>query len=106
MPTKNGIEYNLYQSSYKCFVYGLDFFFSSATHLEKFASNLDKRVEWLNDSMGRRFHYTLDMTLVAILQLYCQVETRGFLIHNLADGEWYNCQENIILSGMKISGKN
>lgn len=106
MPTKNGIEYNLYHSSYKCFANGLDFFFSSGTHLEKFVSNLDKRVEWLNDSMGRRFHYNLDMSLVAILQLYCQVETRGFLIHNQANGEWYSCRENIILSGLKISGKN
>lgn len=103
MPTKNGIEYNLNVSPYKCTWRGLEFFFSSAIHLQKFQDKLDTRIEWLNDSMSRRFHFSVEADYIAVIQLYCQVETRGFLINDVNMSRWYDCRENITLHGMTIS---
>ena len=46
----------------------------------------------------------MDMEILAELQLYMQVETRGFYV---SDGEkvWRNA-ENIRLSGLKVSGED
>lgn len=103
MPTKNGIEYRLAESPYNCTWRGLVFFFSSALHLSKFQDKLNARIDWLNDSMTRRFHFSVEVDYIAALQLYCQVETRGFAIYDESIGRWYDCRENITLRGMTIS---
>ena len=103
MPTKNGVVYNLSASPYKCTWRRLDFFFSSAVHLQKFQDKLETRIEWLNDSMTRRFHFSVEVDYIAVLQLYCQVETRGFLIFDNDKSRWYDCRENITLRGMTIN---
>ena len=48
--------------------------------MEKFKSKWLIKVEWLCDSMTRRFKFEVDAKWVAIFQLYCQVETRGFYV--------------------------
>ena len=103
MPTKNGIEYNLNASSYKCTWRNLEFFFSSPLHLKKFQDKMETRIEWLNDSMKRRFHFSVEVDYIAVIQLYCQVETRGFLIYDTDKSRWYDCRENITLRGMTIN---
>ena len=103
MPTKNGVEYDLRKSPYRCSWGGLDFYFSSATHLDKFRRLADMRVEWMNDSMTRRFHFSVEAGLIAVFQLYMQVETRGFLVYNAAMDRWYECPESITLRGMLTS---
>lgn len=102
MLTKNGICYNLDESPFVCSTPFFEYRFSSGKHLEKFRENAEKRKAWLNDSMSRRFHIDVDMEILAELQLYVQVETRGFYV---SDGEkvWRNA-ENIRLSGLKVSG--
>lgn len=106
MPTKNGIVYRLTDSPYKCTWRGLVFFFSSALHLKKFQDKLNGRIEWLNDSMARRFHFSVEVDYIAVLQLYCQVETRGFAVYDEGIGRWYDCRENITLRGMRISAND
>lgn len=103
MPTKNGIEYNLNVSPYKCTWRELEFFFSSALHLQKFQGKMETRIDWLNDSMTRRFHFSVEVDYIAVIQLYCQVETRGFLIYDNDKSRWYDCRENITLRGMTIN---
>ena len=103
MPTKNGVEYNLNASPYKCTWRGLEFFFSSVLHLQKFQDKLESRIEWMNDSMTRRFHFSVELDNIAVIQLYCQIETRGFLINDVNKSRWYDCRENITLHGMTIS---
>lgn len=102
MLTKNGICYDLENSPFICATPFFEYRFSSGTHLRKFKDNVDSRKSWLNDSMSRRFHIDVDMEILAELQLYMQVETRGFYV---SDGEnvWRNA-ENIRLSGLKVSG--
>lgn len=106
MPTKNGIEYNLNASPYKCTWRGLEFYFSSALHLQKFQDKLEIRIDWLNDSMTRRFHFSVEVDYIAVIQLYCQVETRGFLIYDNDKSRWYDCRENITLRGMTINAND
>ena len=103
MPTKNGIVYRLTDSPYRCTWRGMVFFFSSALHLHKFHDKLEARIDWLNDSMTRRFHFGVEVDYIAVIQLYCQVETRGFLIFDSEKSRWYDCRENITLRGMTIS---
>lgn len=104
MLTKNGICYDLDESPFVCSTPFFEYRFSSGKHLEKFRENAEKRKAWLNDSMSRRFHIDVDMEILAELQLYMQVETRGFYV---SDGEkvWRNA-ENIRLSGLKVSGED
>lgn len=101
--TKNGVVYTLHDSPFVVSWGVYKFYFSSAVHMEKFKAKLDIRSNWLNDSMSRRFHFTVDVEPIAIMQLYCQVETRGFLVYDVQAERYYVCQENIILHGMTIS---
>lgn len=78
--TKSGVEYNLAISK---FIYkwgNFRFHFSSQTHLNKFALNVRKRIEWLDDSLSRRFKFIIKSEDLSIFQLYHQIETRGFYI--------------------------
>ena len=98
MQTKNGVVYDLSNTPFIGTYGQYDFAFSSATHLVKF----NDRVPWLNDSVSKRFHVTIDVSILAVIQLYMQVETRGFRIYDNARGRCYLCAENIILHGLTV----
>ena len=101
MPTKNGIEYDLtrtpYSSTWECYT----FFFSSATHLEKFEYRRQARIDWLCDSLSRRFHVEIDASVLAVFQLYMQIETRGFRVWDILHMKELECPENITFHGMR-----
>lgn len=78
--TKSGVCYDLIESPFFADAMGFRFYFSSATHRENFMRKAHVRKEWLNDSLSRRFKYPVDASLLAVLQLYKQIETRGFFI--------------------------
>lgn len=102
--TKNGIAYDLKTTPYQCTWEAYTFYFSSPLHLKNFKKKLPIRTDWINDSLSRRFHFVMDVQILGVLQLYTQIETRGFRVVN-ADRE-FTCQKNIILSGLKISEKD
>ena len=106
MATKNGIEYNLFSSQYKCTWREWEFYFSSPMHLKNFSTKIEARIDWLNDSLSRRFHFTVESDCIAVMQLYCQVETRGFLVRDVKEDRWYDCRESIELRGTRIKGKS
>lgn len=54
--------------------------FSTAAHAAKFQDNVWKRIEWLNDSLSRRFKCSVDAAHLAVIQLYTQIEGRGFYV--------------------------
>ena len=83
MPTKYGVYYNLNESEFEVLSGGLLFVFSSKPHLEKFRRDLFKKQEWLNDSLSRRFGVPIHVSNLAAVQLYQQIEKRGFLIKNV-----------------------
>lgn len=102
MPSKNGVFYELKESPYRALYGDYTFHFSSRKHQESFLDKLSVRVEWLGDSFSKRFKFEIDSRLIAVFQLYFQVETRGCYV-KMADGEVLRCKENLKLHGLKAS---
>lgn len=103
MKTRDGVVYNLRFSEYEYTFWPVMFRFSSESHMRKFAERVRGRVEWLNDSLSRRFHLDVSVPLLAALQCYMQVETRGFLIRDIETGRWYDCAEMLRLDGLSLN---
>lgn len=103
MATRNGVEYDLRQSPYESSRWPYLFRFSSQAHRDKFNEKAAGRVEWLNDSMTRRFHLAIDLKPLALFQLYMQVETRGFLVRDVETGVWYDCPQTVRFDGLQAS---
>ena len=80
--TKSPICYDLKETDYKAYCDGYIFCFSSIVHRDKFLRECIKRKEWMNDSMSRRFHVPCDFSVLALFQLYMQIEGRGFYVYN------------------------
>lgn len=67
--------------------------FSTSSHAVKFQENVWKRIEWLNDSLSRRFKCNVDAAHLAVIQLYTQIEGRGF--HVVYRGKLYRSASDI-----------
>lgn len=102
MPTKDGVFYELSDSPYRALYGDYTFHFSSRKHQESFLDKLPVRVEWLCDSFSKRFKFEIDARLIAVFQLYFQVETRGCYVKTV-DGEVLRCKQNLRLHGLKAS---
>lgn len=103
MITKNGICYDLSRSPYVCSVANWTYYFSSPSHMNKFKSNISSNRDWLNDSMSRRFKFTMSLDLLADLSLYRKIETRGFRVCCEMNGDVYECPESIEFHGTTIN---
>lgn len=112
--TPYGVCYNLEESPfYTDFIYTtywserhFRFFFSSHKHKESFEAKLQVRVPWLIDSMTRRFGMTLEMGIVAVFQVYNQVETRGFYVVDREDGTEWRSADQVVFGGLQVSWKD
>ena len=96
--TENGVCYDLENTPYTFNRKGIEYHFSSETHRGKFVRNIVKREEWLADSLSRRFKVKFDGSLLAGLQLYSQVESRGYYV--VVEGEVCKCRGEVQLAGM------
>ena len=94
--TAHGVCYDIRNSPFTHERHGLNFFFSSYTHMAKFRREVQKREEWLQDSLTRRFKCTMAIPEVAAIQLYTKIESRGFYI-TTADGAEYTRPESICI---------
>lgn len=94
--TAQGVCYDLEDTPYLWVWRGIIWHFSSAPHMSKFRREVRKRELWLNDSLSRRFGATMRLEIVADIQLYCQVETRGFYIET-NDGAVYQDASQICI---------
>ena len=101
----HGVVYDIGHSPFIFERNGMVFKFSSERHLMKFAENVKKKEEWLCDSLSRRFHVNVDASVMADLQFYYQVETRGCSIQ-LEDGGEITCQEEEIAINCQIGRLN
>ena len=101
----HGVVYDLQHSPFFYERNGMLFRFSSEMHLNKFMSKVRSKEEWLSDSLSRRFHVEVDASIMADLQLYYQVETRGCSIQ-LEDGGEITCQEEEIAINCQIDKLN
>lgn len=95
--TQSGVCYNLYKSPYHFEYGGFVWYFSSIPHMLKFENKAKIKTDWLTDSFTNRFKYVVDASILALFQLYNQVETRGFYIINKE-----TCQEYHSLSDVPM----
>ena len=94
-PTVNGVYYNVAHSPLEVVRYGYRYKFSSQTHRDKFALKAKVREEWLCDSLSRRFKFHVDCPVIADMQLYLQVETRGFYVEDTRTGVVYESPDQL-----------
>lgn len=97
--TDYGVCYDVDNSPFQVERHGLTFKFSSVKHRDKFVQDVRKREDWLCDSLSRRFKVAFDARLLACVQLYTQVEKRGFYIEDM-EGRSYGCSSEMNFSGM------
>lgn len=83
---KSPVVYDLAKSDFMSEYGRYIFSFSTRSHMEKFDREIEKREEWLCDSLTRRFHVKIDAKQLAAFQLYMQIEGRGFLVHDCLTG--------------------
>lgn len=96
MISRNGVCYDLQNSPYKYEWRGMVYFFSSESHRAKFIRNVREKEMWLDDSLSRRFKCTVHLPILADVQLYTQIETRGFYVQT-NDGAEYNMAASIFV---------
>lgn len=104
MITKNGVYYDLENSSYRCKVNGLTFVFSSKLHLDKFKSKMKENREKINKSLSNRFNILVDVEQLADVVLYRKIETRGFLILSVEGSQL--CPRNLIFQNGEVKINN
>lgn len=85
--TKSPVCYDLHNTNWQAMVEGYMFNFSTMGHRDKFLKEAEGKMGWLSDSMSRRFHLPCDFKVLALFQLYMQIEGRGFLVWNENTGE-------------------
>lgn len=102
MPSRNGIFYQLEESPWIAREQGMTFYFSSSTHYNRFVREVDKRMRNMTATMGERIGCPVNMRPAACIQLYRQVETRGFLVKYMHNGEEVTatCLEQLELGGL------
>ena len=81
--TKSGVCYELSESPFKVSHGVFTYYFSSYTHMLKFKRKMVERIDWLNDSFSKRFKVKVVAPELAMLQLYMQIEKRGFHVRRL-----------------------
>lgn len=108
--TKNGIEYNLIKSPYYVRVNQISIgneillFFSSQKNALKFSEKYKDYTNEFNLKYSLKFKIDIDLTLVSIINLYQQIEHRGFYIK--INGSEFSCLNTIKLDGLKMTKKN
>ena len=99
--TRNGVAKDLAKSPY-IFTemignQRLDLYFSSRLHLQNFSQKRGDNYNMIYNYIYKRFKYQIDCRLLADLNLYQKIETRGFYVR--LNKEVYLCPNNIILNG-------
>lgn len=102
--TPQGVCYDLTESPYTLEHNGIVWHFSSAPHRNKFRREMRKRELWLNDSLSKRFGCTMMLDLVADIQLYKQIESRGFYLVTNDGNEFTKPEDMVIMPNVLVLG--
>ena len=106
--TRNGVAKNLAKSPYVFteIIDGkeLSLAFSSKLHLNNFVEKRSENYNMIYNYIYKRFKYKVDCQMLADLNLYKKIESRGFYIkYNKKE---FLCPSQIILSGESKMNKN
>lgn len=102
--TRNGVCYQLDESPYIFEWRGICWHFSSEPHRAKFIRNVRDREMWLDDSLSRRFKCTVHLPIVADVQLYSQIEKRGFYVCTNDGAEYRSAASVYVAADMRVIG--
>ena len=107
--TRNGICYNFYKTPYEVTVNyhngkTITYKFSSQNNIDRFNNKLQENRDKINDSLTKRFKFTIVENMICDLKLYQTIETRGFLI--CSNGEYIECLDHIQLNGNNVTKKS
>lgn len=105
-PTVNGVYYDVSCSPLCTARNGYRYYFSSQTHLDKFLLKAPIKEEWLNDSMSRRFKFEFQIGVIADMQLYMQIETRGFYVVDEISGLDFRSHEELSVIVGRFYGRD
>ena len=99
-----GVCYEIEDTPYRFEWRGITYCFSSNPHKNKFKREVRKRELWLNDSLSRRFGMAFHVEVVADVQLYQQIETRGFYLLTNDGAEYRDASQMIVMPNMLVLG--
>lgn len=85
MLTTHGIELNIEESKFIYTFYGVDFYFSSKTNLERFKNNLINYIEIEEIKLYNKYKVKINAKLFLAFALYKKVEKRGFRVKTEKD---------------------
>ena len=105
--TRSGIVFNLEISHHRHLIEydgeELEFIFSSERYKDIFLRKLDENRSKINESLSKRFGFTIINNKLADIKLYSMTEKRGFLIKGKED---YKCLDTIELIGETLIQRN
>lgn len=93
--TQAGVCYDLKNSPYSVEKMGLKFMFSTPLNRRKFIEQTDAKIKSVDNSLYRRFKFYIDARYIALIQLYMNIEHRGFAIYQ--DDELIASPDSIII---------
>ena len=106
--TRNGVAKDLSKSPYIYTVITesdvLHLYFSSKLHLNNFVEKRNDNYNMIYNYIYKRFKYRVDCRMLADLNLYTKIETRGFYIK--INHKEYVCPDHIILNGESKTKKS
>lgn len=101
MLTRNGICYDLENSPYYIKLKECTLFFSSQYNKDRFLQKEKIERDRINKSLGKRFKTNFNVDYLAFINLYAQIEKRGFYILT-KKGDKITCLEHLKFVGLKI----
>lgn len=78
--TRNGVYYNLTESEFVAEAADFRFYFSSASHMNKFKARIFDATNDFNERITKRYGINPGETILPAIALYMKIETRGFYI--------------------------
>lgn len=95
---KSPVTYDLENTAWQAIIGEYRFCFSTMAHRDKFLSKVNGHIDWMNDSMTRRFHMPCSFHRLAMFQLYMQIEGRGFLVYDEHEGCVYRSPTDVFFT--------
>ena len=107
--TRNGICYNFDKTPYEVTItydngQTIAYKFSSQNNIDRFNDKIKENRKKINDSLSKRFKFTIFEDIICDLKLYQTIETRGFLI--CSNGVFIECLDHIQLNGAEVTKKS
>lgn len=93
--------YNMDETPYILEIDGVTYYFSTFLHLTKYKRLYNENRKLVSERLSTRYRVYIQCNLLADINLYIKVETRGFKIVD-RNGVEYICPSQILLNGARL----